>query len=169
MLFSLRHALAAVLLAALPSAMAAQGAAITFGAMQRDAGAPVEITSDNLELDREAGRVEFTGEVLLVQGEVRLSAERLLALYGGEDGRRDRLEEVLAEGGVVFVSGEGGAAAEADSAVYTLATGVVVMTGNVLLVEEGSTLAGDRLTLDLPTGSGRMEGRVRTLLPGAAE
>lgn len=161
--------LAALGVALWTAAAVAQGAAVSFGAMPRDAAAPVEITAETLELDRAEGRVEFLGDVLLVQGEMRLSAGRLVARYGGEDGRRDRLEEVLAEGGVVLVAGEDGAAAEAEQAVYTLATGIVVMTGNVLLIEEGSTLAGDRLTLDLEAGTGRMEGRVRTLLPGATE
>jgi len=37
------------------------------------------------------------------------------------------------------------------------------MTGNVLLTQGPNTLGGDRLTVDLEAGSGRMEGNVRTI------
>jgi lipopolysaccharide export system protein LptA len=36
------------------------------------------------------------------------------------------------------------------------------MTGDVLLTQGGATIAGQKLTLDLTTGLGQMEGRVTT-------
>jgi lipopolysaccharide export system protein LptA len=38
------------------------------------------------------------------------------------------------------------------------------MTGNVLLTQELNAVSGDRLSIDLETGTGVVEGRVRTVL-----
>jgi lipopolysaccharide export system protein LptA len=66
---------------------------------------------------------------------------------------------------VTLVSGA--EAAEADEALYTITSGEVVLIGNVLLTQGGGTMSGQKLTVDLTTGTGHMEGRVRTVLnPG---
>ena len=58
-------------------------------------------------------------------------------------------------------------AAEAREAVYTVAAGIVEMTGDVLLTQGASALSGQRLVLDLKAGTGVMEGRVSTtFVPG---
>ena len=69
-------------------------------------------------------------------------------------------ERLHASGGVVLTSGED--SAEAQEAVYTLATGEVVMTGDVLMTQGGNLLSGQTLRLNMETGNGIMEGRVRT-------
>ena len=56
---------------------------------------------------------------------------------------------------------------EAREAVYDVAAGTVEMTGDVLLTQAENVLSGQRLTVDLRTGTGQMDGRVRTILqPG---
>jgi len=46
-------------------------------------------------------------------------------------------------------------------------TGRLVMTGDVLLTQGASVMSGQKLDVDLKTGVGRMDGRVRTILqPG---
>ena len=37
------------------------------------------------------------------------------------------------------------------------------MQGNVLATQGDSAIAGDRMTVDMETGTGRVEGRVRTI------
>ena len=54
-------------------------------------------------------------------------------------------------------------AAEAGEAVYSVAEGVVTLSGDVLLTQGRNAIAGDRLVVDLSSGNGRMEGRVRTV------
>lgn len=163
-LYSLVAAAGLAVAAVAPAPVQAQGADISFGLMRQDTGLPVEITAETLEIDRAAGRVEFTGEVVVVQGELRLTAERVRALYAVAAGEADRLEQVQAAGSVVLTNA--GGAAEADEAVYLLDEGRVVMSGNVMVVDQGLTLAGDRFVLDLEAGRGRVEGRVRTILGG---
>jgi lipopolysaccharide export system protein LptA len=161
---SIAGLLAALLLAALPPAFA-QAQSLGFGGGV-DRGAPIEVAADSLEVDQGTGRALLTGNVVIAQGELRLSAAEVEIAYavGGADGAPAdrRIERLIARGDVLLVTGED--AAEAEEAVYELATGQVVMTGDVLVTQGGATLAGDRLAIDLDTGTGAVTGRVRTTL-----
>ena len=62
----------------------------------------------------------------------------------------------------------GADAAEAAEAVYDVAAGSVLLTGDVLLTQGGNVLAGERMTVDLATGAAQVQGRVRSVLqPGS--
>lgn len=148
----------AAMLAAPAAHAQAEGASVSFG-MQQDTSLPVEVTSEELSVDQSTGVAIFTGNVVVTQGEMKLAAPRLSVEYSqGEEGR---IERAHATGGVTLVNAS--EAAEADEAVYTVGTGSVLMTGDVLLTQGRTTLAGDRLTIDLDTGSGQMRGGVRTV------
>ena len=59
-------------------------------------------------------------------------------------------------------------AAESAEATYDVASGALVMSGSVLLTQGKATIAGERLVADLRSGTGQMEGRVKTVFqPGA--
>ena len=132
---------------------------IDFGGLAQDTSLPVEVTADQLDVDQNDGSAVFAGNVLVTQGEMRLTAAQIVVNYatGGEG----RIQTLDATGGVTLVNGA--EAAEAQEAVYDIDSGEVVMTGDVLLTQGQTALAGNRLTIDLETGTGRMEGRVRTI------
>jgi len=143
----------------------AQGAQVAFGSIKADPKAPVEVTADTLDVDQSNGTAEFLGNVVVGQGEMRLTAPRLLVIYKTEGKGIERLE---ATGGVTLVSGED--AAEAERADYTIDSGVVVMTGNVLLTQGDNALTSQQMTVNLTTGTAQMTGRVKTILnPGGDE
>ena len=149
-------------------AVLAQSTGVELGGFtNRDPDAPVEITSDRLDLRREDGTALFSGDVVAVQGEMRLRAERVQVDYvvRPDGSLGDEVDSVTATGDVLLVTPS--EAAESDEAVYYPARNEVFMTGNVLLTQGGNTVAGDRLHVDLETGTGEVEGRVRTVLqPG---
>jgi lipopolysaccharide export system protein LptA len=154
--------LIALLLAlALPAAAAAQGADVAFGGLRQDTDLPVEVSADSLRVDQDSGRATFRGNVVIGQGEMRLTGAVVDVTYAGGAEGAGEIERLHAQGGVTFVSG--GEAAEAREAVYTIASGSVVLTGDVVLTQGQNTLAGDRLTVDLESGTGVMEGRVRVI------
>lgn len=141
----------------------AQGADVAFGGIRADTSLPVEVTADQLSINQTDGTAIFAGNVVVIQGDMKLAADRVDVAYSGED--RTRIERLHASGSVVLVSGSD--AAEAEDAVYTIETGAVEMTGNVLLTQGANTIAGQKLVVDLASGTGRMEGRVKTVLqPG---
>jgi lipopolysaccharide export system protein LptA len=137
----------------------AQGANVAFGTFTADPTLPVEVTADTLDVNQADGSAQFNGNVLVGQGEMRLSANKVLVIYNQEAGGIQRLE---ATGDVVLVNGPD--AAESDRAEYTIDSGIVVMTGNVLLTQGQNALTSDRMTVNLVTGTASMAGRVKTIL-----
>ena len=164
--------LAATLGLAGPAAAQETGQGVQIGSgFRQDPNLPVEITSDALTVDQTAATATFTGSVLAVQGQLRLTADQAQVEYARDTNAMSRL---TATGSVVLTTPT--EAAEAASAVYDLAGGTLVMEGNVLLTQGFGAISGERLTVDLSAGTARMDGRVRTVFkpgesgqpPGAA-
>ncbi|WP_375174182.1 lipopolysaccharide transport periplasmic protein LptA [Pseudooceanicola sp.] len=145
------------LLAVFPLVVAAQQTA--FGSGNVDPQAPVEVESDDLRVSEADGTAEFLGNVVIIQGTMRLAAPRVLVVYD-EDG--ERISKMQATGGVTLVSGDD--AAEAERADYDIDQGQIVMEGSVLVAQGTSTLSGQRMVVNLDTGNAQMSGRVRTIL-----
>lgn len=163
--FRARTLIAAALLlgvAMAPPPLAAQQAGIKLGPLHQDSSLPVEIESDTLSVNNADGTALFSGNVLVKQGEVRMSAAEVRVEYDREG---KAIASLHGTGGVTFATPTD--AAEAGEADYTIATGVIVLRGNVVLTQGSSTLAGQKLTIDLAAGTGVMEGRVTTtFVPG---
>jgi lipopolysaccharide export system protein LptA len=139
----------------------AQEAGIALGALQQAADLPVEVTAESLSVDQASGQAVFSGDVVVTQGEMRLSAPRVVVEYAGDSAGTGRISAVRAAGGVTLVTPT--EAAEAAEALYRPDAAIVEMSGDVLLTQGGATLAGQRLVLDLADGTGRIEGGVRTI------
>jgi lipopolysaccharide export system protein LptA len=140
----------------------AQSTQVAFGAIKADPTLPVEVTADTLDVNQENGSAEFKGNVVVGQGVMKLSAQRVLVIYNQDASGIERLE---ATGGVVLVNGPD--AAEADRADYSIETGVIVMTGDVLLTQGPNALTSDKMMVNLTSGTAQMSGRVKTILnPG---
>ena len=140
----------------------AQQAEIAFGGLAQDTTLPVEIEADRLTVDNASGKAVFDGNVLIGQGKMRLAAGQVTVEYGA-DGKA--IANLRATGGVTIANLAD--AAEASEAFYTIDSGVIVLTGDVLLTQGASAMSGEKLTINLKTGTGTMEGRVATtFVPG---
>lgn len=150
--------------------------------------APIEITSDNLEVQQDRQMAIFTGSVEVVQGDMRLRAERLRVYYrenGQAQGRTSRtpsntrgsvpdqsITRIEAEGRVFVSSPE--ETAQGDFGIYDLERNQILLTGTVILTQGQSVLRGNRATMSMDTGRSVMEGgegggRVRGLfMPSGA-
>ena len=157
-----RLSLSVFLLIATAAAGFAQNANIALGTTSFDTRQPVEVSADTLSVDQGNGQAIFEGNVLVVQGDVRLSAGSIRVVYAKtSDGANSGIDRLEAEGGVTFVTATD--AAEAREAVYSVADGVVTLSGEVLLTQGQNAISGERLVLDLTSGTGQMQGRVRTV------
>lgn len=152
----------ALTLLSLAPAAPAQTADVQFGGLRQDATLPVEVSSDSLSVNQTDGTAVFTGNVIAVQGTLRLTAATVEVRYAADGGG---VQSLRASGGVTLVSAT--EAAEAAEAVYEVSAGSMVMTGNVLLTQGQAAISGQRLVLDLNAGTGRMEGRVQTVFTPA--
>lgn len=140
----------------------AQQANIAFGGMKQDTTLPVTLDADSLAINNADGSALFSGNVVVSQGEMRLTAGAVQVEYLPDGGG---IKTLNATGGVTLVNATD--AAEAREAVYTIASGDVVMTGDVLLTQGQNAISGQKLVINLKAGTGVMEGRVQTVFsPG---
>ena len=163
----MRYALRAILLACtLTGAAHAQGTEVAMSGLKRDPNAPVEVTADQLQVDQKAGTAVFSGNVLVVQGTMRLAAAEIQVIYArsadGTEADTSKIDHMVATGGVTMTTDT--EAAKSAEATYAPDSGEVVMTGDVVLTQGDNTMAGQKLTVDLDTGTGHMDGRVRTVI-----
>ncbi|WP_240453720.1 lipopolysaccharide transport periplasmic protein LptA [Chachezhania antarctica] len=141
------------------SPVAATAQSMAFGSAPTTQDQPVDITADTLDIDQNTGRAVFSGNVLVIQGDMRLSAKEVEVTYSEA---RSEIERVEATGDVVLVSGPD--EAESQKAVYTPESGMVTMTGDVLLTQGQNAVTSQEMTVDLVKGTAQLSGRVRTIL-----
>jgi len=124
---------------------------------------PLEIRSKELNIEQNTGRATFSGNVIATQGNLILTALTLVVEYALKNSRMtSEMEKLTANKDVTIVSET--QSAVANKMVYDVMSEKIIMTGDVILKEGLSATSGDRLTINLNTGSRRMEGNVRTLI-----
>jgi len=136
---------------------------LSLDGFQSDPEASVEMLADRLTVSQTDGAARFEGNVVIAQGNMRLSADLVDVTYleAGEIGL------LSASGGVLLVSPAD--SAQADNADYDFVGRQLWMRGNVLLNQGAISLSADLLTIDLDTGGAVMEGRVRTVLSSGSK
>lgn len=132
---------------------------VDLGGIEVDTSAAIEVTADSLTVDQESGSAVFDGNVIIAQGDLRLTADQVTVIYGTDTSEIARL---IASGGVTFVTAE--EAAEAQNADYDINSGLLVLTGDVLLTQGPSAISAGQMTINVTDGTASMEGRVRTVL-----
>ncbi len=139
------------------SPVLAQGAA-DFG-FKHDSSQPIEITADALDVAQEDQTAIFSGNVVAIQGELRLGSDNLRVYYRGGDARTagqgaiSRLDAI----GAVAVSSPR-ETATGEWGVYDVDGGQITMGGKVVLTRGENVLRGERLVIDLESGKSRIVG-----------
>lgn len=152
--------------AALPGGGPASGIGNT-----RDRDQPIEITADNLELQRDTQLAIFRGNVEVVQGSSRMRADSMKVYYReraqqagarqqaqsqGEDIRAGKIARIEAFG-KVFMSSDG-ETAQGDQAVHDFDRRILRIEGNVVLTRNSDVLSCARLTVNLDNKQNVCEG-----------
>ena len=128
-----------------------------------DTSLPLEIKSEELNIEQNTGEATFSGSVIATQGNLILTAVTIVVEYTLKNSRMtSEMEKLTANKDVTIVSDT--QSAVANKVVYDIKSENIIMTGDVILKEGLSATSGDRLTINLKTGSRRMEGNVRTLI-----
>ncbi len=139
------------------------------GEEKKPARAPTVVTSDRLQVDYAKNIGVFEGNVLAVDPQITVRADKMTVTFGGATGVESgetgtnapparSLQQIVAEGGVVISQDERKATGE--HAVYTAADGKVVLTGNPKVVTKDGTVTGKKITfwrnedkMDVESGS----------------
>jgi len=148
---------------AVPAGIAEEKKVVGLGEMGRQ---PIEITADRLNADSGSESVTFEGNVVAIQADVTLYADRLFAEYSRE---KRNIEKITAEGNIRVIQGD--KEARAARAVFYNLEQRIVLTGGADLAQGENTLQGDTVTIYLRENrsvvTGNKGGRVRAVLhPG---
>ena len=115
---------------------------------------PVNYAADRIELQDRQNRVVLSGDVVITQGDLRLTAGRTTVSY--TDAGSLKIQRIDATGGVVVTRGN--ERAQGNVGVYDFNRRVIVLSGGVGLRRGGDTLNGGRLTIDLNSGLSSVDG-----------
>lgn len=126
-----------------------------------DADQPIDINADNLEVQQDKNLAIFSGNVIAVQGRIKLRAERLKVWYrpadaaasGGANGTIIRIDAI----DKVFVS-SAAETAQGDIGIYEVADQRLTLTGAVVLTRSENVLRGNKLVMNLATGQSKISG-----------
>jgi len=132
---------------------------IDLGGMTVDTTAGIEVTADSLSVDQDTGSAVFVGNVVVMQGDLLLSAGTVEVIYATETNEISRLN---AAEGVTFVTAT--QATESQNAQYDITTGLLTLSGDVLLTQGASAISAQTMVINVADGTATMEGRVRTIL-----
>lgn len=132
---------------------------VALGGLSVDTSAAIEVSADSLSIDQDTSTAIFDGNVIIGQGDLRITAGQVEVIYGEDTSQIARL---LASNGVTFVTTT--EAAEAQQADYDITTGLLVLTGEVLLTQGASAISAGRIVINVTDGTALMDGRVRTIL-----
>lgn len=139
-------------------ALSAGALASAQGAMSalkgHNSNAPIDVTSDRIEVQDRADRAIFAGNVNVRQGSLTLDTARLTVAYSSAGGVQ--IQRLDASGGVVVRSPS--ETARGNFGIYDLDRKLITLVGAVQLTRGGSQVNGQRLVIDLRSGRAVVDG-----------
>lgn len=136
----------------------------------------INVEADKLEVsEKENERVSmFTGNVSVTRGATVLKASAITihSDLGAPQSGKEAFNLIEATGRVTVTENQSNATA--DKATFDMKTQVAIMIGNVVLSQGSNILSGEKLTVDLNSGTARVEqsagGRIKGVFtPNAAK
>ncbi|HXS06998.1 MAG TPA: LptA/OstA family protein [Rhizomicrobium sp.] len=115
---------------------------------KHDANAPINIAADKFVADSNARTGTWTGNVIVIQSDMRMRANTVRLNVVGKENKPDK---IFANGNVVVDSPNSGTVT-GDNGVYDVVAHTVTMTGKVVLTKEKDVMRGSQLTVNLDTG-----------------
>ena len=151
------------------SSVSAQSIADNFSGFSADSDEPIEIQSDELEVKDNEKIAIFSGNVEVIQGDLRLRTVKLFVHYAGEarQPNQQQIDRLEARGKVVVTSLEN--KMTGDWAIFEMAKDLITVGGKVVVTQGENILTGNQLIVDLRTNTSRLEsapkskGRVKGL------
>lgn len=109
-----------------------------------NSNAPINISSDNFVGDLASKIGTYIGNVLVIQGDMRMRADQVKVNV--VQGKPTRMEAT----GKVVVNAPNGTAS-GDNGVYEMGPRTITMTGHVVLTKEKDVMRGTKLVMDMNT------------------
>ena len=121
-----------------------------------NAKSPVDVEADRIEVQDRADRAVFSGNVIVRQADLTMTAGRLTVAYARLGGGVD-IDRLDASGGVFIKSPS--ETARGNFAVYDLNRRLITVVGGVELNQGNNRISGGRLVIDLNSGRAVVDGK----------
>ncbi len=146
-----------------------------FQGFTRNRKDPVKIEANSLEVRDKERLAVFRGNVVVVQGDTTMRCRELEVHYEGnalgadprqkvpatktqqQNASAQRIKRLVANGGVIVTAKD--QKAVGDKGIFEMATNIVILDGNVVLTQGGNVMNGDRLTVNLTTGTSKLDAK----------
>ncbi len=115
----------------------------------------INIVSDKLNVEMDERKSTFTGNVYAHNKNLKVWSDKMIINL---EIKKDKIKEILASGNVKIVRLIEGSEIYGDIANYSLKDEIIVITGNVIVKENGNQISGDELIVDLKNSSSIMVG-----------
>ncbi len=142
-------------------------------ALPSDRQQAITLEADRATYNEKSGITTYTGNVIIQQGTIKIQADSLVATLN-----KDRqIQQVTAKGRPAkfqqqISSEKGIARGEGQSMVYNAETGIIVMTGNAYLTQDGASFRGNVLRYSINAGdveaTGNAQRRIQIIIPPSA-
>ncbi len=162
--------LAALVLLAGGTGSGARAVAAAAPAARHDGNAPIDWEADRIEVQDRDHRATLIGNVRVVQQEMTLTSDRVVAVYSGSIANggdapagqpapaagKPKVLRLDANGHVVV--SRPGEVARGNYGIDDLTTRIITLIGNVSLDRDGSVVHGGRLVIDQNTNRATVDG-----------
>jgi lipopolysaccharide transport protein LptA len=115
----------------------------------------ITIVSNKLNVDMNKRKSIFKGDVHAYNETLKVWSDEMTIILKIE---KDEINEILANGNVKIIRLVEGSEIYGDAANYSLEEEVIIITGNVVVIENGNKVSGSELVVDLKSSSSIMVG-----------
>ena len=139
-------------------------------ALPSDRNQELSLLADRATYNEKTGITTYTGNVVIEQGTMKLQADSIVATLNSQR----EIHTITAKGQLAkfqqqMEANKGLARGEAQSIVYNAETGIITITGNAYLYQNGSSIRGNSLKYSMNKGDveavGSASNRVQIIIP----
>ncbi len=145
-------------------------------AIPSDRQQPITLVADRATFNERSGVTTYTGNVIIEQGTMKLQANSIVANLNS----KKEISTITANGSPArfqqkIDTNKGLAKGQAQKIVYNADTGIITLTGNALLEQDGASIRGNTLRYSMnkgdieavgtPNKTGSSSGRVQIVIP----
>ena len=139
-------------------------------ALPNDQNQPVSLEADRATYNEGTGITTYTGNVLITQGSIRIEADSIVVNLTTNRGIKDATAKGRPARFQQQISNDKGVArGEGQSVVYDAQAGLVILTGNALLTQDGARFSGNSIRYSINQGDveaqGSSQNRVKIVIP----
>lgn len=126
---------------------------MTAFALPSDANQPVKLSADKATYRESTGITTYSGNVVITQGTLKINADNITLKLSNKrsinsvvaKGRPARMEQIITRE-------KGKAKGQANSIKYDNVTGIITLSGNAKLSQNGASFSGNKIRYSLKAG-----------------